>query len=175
MHCLLHQLKFPGCFYCDKKSLSYNMSLNLHLGCSAFAGLLAFVFLSKLVIARNIFFEELSNPVSIAPAGLICMTLSVAFAGRGIFGMWVVLVSSAVHLCLALWFVYMALAYRMMPDPSWFPNTVGVGISAVKAWLYYPIAGRLLMAVRCLWCHLYHFLGGILHFCLSIECRFLYH
>jgi hypothetical protein len=76
------------------------------------------------------------------------MTLSVAFAGRGVLGMWIVLVSSSVHLCLSLWFVYMALAYRLLPDPSWFPNTVGIGICAVKTWLYYPVAGKLLMTVR---------------------------
>lgn len=139
--------EFPGCFYCDTNSVAYKVSLDLHLFCSALAGLLAFTFLSKLIIARNVFLDELSNPISIAPAGLLFMTLSVAFAGRGELGMWIVLISSSLHLCLSLWFVYMALAYRLLPDPSWFPNTVGIGICAVKTWLYYPVAGRLLMAV----------------------------
>lgn len=35
-----------------------------------------------------------------------------------------------------------------MPEPSWFPNTVGIGLSAVKTWLYFPMCGHLLMAVR---------------------------
>lgn len=34
-----------------------------------------------------------------------------------------------------------------MPDPSWFPNTVGIGVSAIKTWLYYPMAGHFLMAI----------------------------
>jgi hypothetical protein len=41
----------------------------------------------------------------------------------------------------------MALAYHIMPEPSWFPNTVGIGLSAVKIWLYYPMTGQLLMAI----------------------------
>lgn len=83
-----------------------------------------------------------------APAGLICMTLDIVFAGRGMFGMVVVCASATIHLCLAIWFIYMALAYHMIPEPSWFPNTVGIGISAVKTWLYFPVAGQFLMAVR---------------------------
>ena len=61
--------------------------------------------------------------------------------------MLVVTVSSTIHLCIAIWFIYMALAYHIMPDPSWFPNTTGIGISAVKTWLYHPMAGHFLMAV----------------------------
>jgi hypothetical protein len=34
-----------------------------------------------------------------------------------------------------------------MPEPSWFPNTVSIGLSAVKVWLYYPMAGHFLMAI----------------------------
>ena len=56
--------------------------------------------------------------------------------------------ASCIHLCLAVWFIYMALAYHIMPEPSWFPNTTSIGISAVKSWLYYPMAGHFLMAVR---------------------------
>jgi hypothetical protein len=41
----------------------------------------------------------------------------------------------------------MALAYHIMPDPSWYPNTVGIGMSAVKTWLYYPMSGHFLMAI----------------------------
>lgn len=62
--------------------------------------------------------------------------------------------ASCIHLCLAVWFIYMALAYHIMPEPSWFPNTTSIGISAVKTWLYYPMAGHFLMAVR--WCVVSH-------------------
>ena len=110
--------------------------------------MLAFAFLIKLIVGRRVVFDELSNPTMAAPAGLVCMTLNVVFAGRGTFGMIVVYAASSVHLCLAMWFIYMALAYQMMPEPSWFPNTVGIGMSAVKTWLYCPLAGHFLMAVR---------------------------
>lgn len=93
-------------------------------------------------------FDELSSPTTASPAGLLCMTLNVVFAGRGMLGLIVVTTASCVHLCLAIWFIYTALAYHIMPEPSWFPNTTGIGISAVKIWLYHPMAGHFLMAVR---------------------------
>jgi hypothetical protein len=140
--------EFPGCFYCDTSPKAYQVALKFHWACSTIAGLLALTFFTKLLVARRIAFDELSSPTSATPAGLICMTLDVVFAGRGFAGMCVVMLSSFIHLCLAVWFIYLALAYHMMPEPSWFPNTVGIGISAVKTWLYFPSAGHFLMAVR---------------------------
>ena len=64
------------------------------------------------------------------------MTMVCVFAGRGWIGECLVLSAAAMHLCLVMWFLYMALAYRILPDPSWYPNTVGIGLSAVKTWLY---------------------------------------
>jgi hypothetical protein len=109
--------------------------------------MLALSFVAKLVVARRVVFDELSSPTTASPAGLLCMTLNIVFAGRGMLGMVVVTTASCIHLCLAIWFIYIALAYHIMPEPSWFPNTTGIGISAVKTWLYHPMAGRFLMAV----------------------------
>jgi len=139
--------QFPGCFYCDTSNRFYQVAVNFHFTCSCFAGLLAFTFIAKLFIARRVVFDALSSPTTASPAGLICMTLNVVFAGRGMLGMIVVSAVSCIHLCLAIWFMYMALAYHIMPEPSWFPNTTGIGISAVKTWLYHPMAGHFLMAV----------------------------
>lgn len=125
----------------------YKLALNFHWGCSSFAAVLAFTFVAKLIIARRVVIDDLRSPTTASPAGLICMTMDIVFAGRGFLGMLVVSLSSAIHLCLAIWFIYMALAYHIMPEPSWFPNTVGIGISAVKTWLYFPMAGHFLMAV----------------------------
>lgn len=111
------------------------------------AAALILPFLVKAVIARRIVVDELSSPTTASPAGMICMALNMVFAGRGFVGLIVVAISSTVHLCIAIWFVYMALAYHAMPDPSWFPNTTGLAISAIKIWLSYPMAGHFLMAV----------------------------
>jgi tellurite resistance protein TehA-like permease len=152
----------------------YNVALKFHWTCSAIAGLLAFMFLVKLFVARKIAFDELSTPTTAAPAGLICMTMDIVFAGRGLPGMCVVLASSFIHLCLAVWFIYITLVHHMMPDPSWFPNTVGIGMSAVKTWLYFPAAGHVLMAVsHSCNCFLYHrtcshFLVPQVSLCLNI-------
>jgi hypothetical protein len=104
--------EFPGCFYCDTNNKVYILALNFHWGCSAVAGLFALAFLCKLILARRVVFDELSSPTTATPAGLICMTLDIVFAGRGLIGQVVVSISSFVHLCLAIWFIYMALAYR---------------------------------------------------------------
>jgi hypothetical protein len=128
----------------------YKVAEYFHFGCSCFAGLLALSFVAKLILARRVVFDELSSPTTASPAGLLCMTLDIVFAGRGAVGMVVVCASSFVHLCLAIWFMYMAFAYHALPDPSWFPNTTGIGVSAVKLWLYHPMCGHFLMAVRTL-------------------------
>ena len=126
----------------------YKIAEYFHFSCSCFAGMLAFCFFAKLLLARRVVLDELSSPTTTSPVGLICMTLDVVFAGRGSFGEMVVCASSLAHLCLAVWFLYLAMAYHMMPEPSWFPATTGLGIPAIKLWLYYPIAGHFMMSVR---------------------------
>ena len=37
--------------------------------------------------------------------------------------------------------------YRLYPDPGWFPNTVGLAYAAVKTWLYFPVAGHVLLVL----------------------------
>lgn len=126
----------------------YKVALEFHFACSTLAAIVAFTFLGKIIVASAVVIDEFRNPTNAAPAGLICQTLVIVFAGHDVFGMWIVVIVAFVHFCLLLWFLYLALAYYMLPDPSWFPNTVGIGICAVKTWLYYPLAGQFLMVVR---------------------------
>ena len=49
-------------------------------------------------------------------------------------------------------FTYSVLAYKLLPDPSWFPNTAGIGMTGVKLWLYHPYPGFLLMYISLLSC-----------------------
>jgi hypothetical protein len=139
--------EFPGCFYCDTKADMYRLALGFHYACKISAGILAMLFVLKILFSARVVMDEMSSPTTASPAGLLCMTTVCVFAGHGSIGQFMVTAAAGIHFCLALWFVYMALAYRIMPDPSWFPNTVGVGLSAVKTWLYYPMPGHLLMAV----------------------------
>jgi hypothetical protein len=139
--------EFPGCFYCDTNDPLYKMAIYFHYSCTILAGVLAMLFVAKVVVATRVVLDEMSQPTTASPAGLLCMTTVCVFAGRGLIGQIMVTSAACVHLCIVIWFIYMALAYRIMPDPSWFPNTVGVGLTAVKTWLYYPMPGHLLMAV----------------------------
>ena len=42
-----------------------------------------------------------------------------------------------------------------MPDPSWFPNTIGIGLCAVKVWFYYPLAGHFIVLITLMLTFLY--------------------
>ncbi len=140
--------EFPGCFYCDKSSKVYIAALRFHYTCSIIAGVLALSIVAKVLLATRVVLDEMSSPTTSSPAGLLCMTTVCVFAGKGLVGQLLVSAATCVHLCIVIWFMYMALAYHIMPEPSWFPNTVGIGLSAVKTWLYYPMTGQVLMAVR---------------------------
>jgi hypothetical protein len=87
---------------------------------------------AKILLATRVVMDEMSSPTTSSPAGLLCMTAVCVFAGRGMVGQIIVTAAAFIHLCLAIWFIYMALAYNIMPEPSWFPNTIGIGLSAVK-------------------------------------------
>lgn len=78
--------EFPGCFFCDTDARMYKVAVGFHWGCSIIAGMLASLFICKLIIAPRVVFDELGSPTTAAPAGLFCMTLDIVFAGRGIVG-----------------------------------------------------------------------------------------
>jgi len=46
----------------------------------------------------------------------------------------------------------LTLAYRTLPEPSWYPNTTAIGICAVKLWMYYPTIGILFMLLSTSFC-----------------------
>ena len=124
--------EFPGCFYCDRSALGYRIAVGFHYTCTIIAGFLSMLLVAKILLATRVVIDEMSSPTTSSPAGLLCMTSVCVFAGRGVVGQVIVSTAACVHLALAIWFIYMALAYNIMPEPSWFPNTVGIGLSAVK-------------------------------------------
>eukprot|EP00979_Chaetoceros_neogracilis_P015467 scaffold5957_cov133-Chaetoceros_neogracile.AAC.1 len=144
--CNFHE--FPGCFCCVTSSKAYQVALGFHQACSAFAGVIALLFVVKICIARKVCVDEMNSPITSSPAGLICMTI-VCVAARmdSMIGQILVTVAAAVHFCVAVWFIIMARSFNILPDPSWFPNTVGIGISAVKISLHYPRVGHFFMLV----------------------------
>lgn len=70
----------------------------------------------KILLATRVVVDEMSSPTTSSPAGLLCMTSVCVFAGRGLIGQIVVSSAACVHLGLAIWFIYMALAYHIMPE-----------------------------------------------------------
>jgi tellurite resistance protein TehA-like permease len=140
--------EFPGCFDCEKGSWIYQMVLYFHYSCNIIGGTMAISFLLKGIVAWQVVADELTNPTTATPVGVICITLVCVFAGQGLVGEIIVLLVSAFHCAFAFWFLYMAIIkYKMLPDPSWFPSTVGISYAAIKTWLYFPTAGKTMLFI----------------------------
>jgi hypothetical protein len=143
--------EFPGCFDCslaiESNSTAYHVALHFHYLCHTFAAVLLLGFVLKAILAWEIVWDELSNPTTSTPCGLVLITTCVIGAGRGIVGEMIVLGASCMHVLLFFWFVSMAIKYKMLPDPSWAPNTMGICYAAVKTWIYLPVPGLILMGV----------------------------
>jgi hypothetical protein len=73
------------------------------------------LFFVKAMLNWKSFIDEISSPTTSSPAGLIFMTMALAFIGKGDIGEMLVIVASLLHLVLVVWFIYMSLAYQTMP------------------------------------------------------------
>lgn len=139
--------EFPGSFSCEQVPL-YKTALYFHFACSIFAALLASFFLAKVIFAWKVVSDDLTNPVTATPVGVICITLEVLFAATGKIGGVGVLTVAVFHSLFAFWFLYVAvIKFKLLPDPSWFPGMVGLAYAAVKSWLYCNIAGKVFLGV----------------------------
>lgn len=76
------------------------------------------LFLAKAMLNWRSFIDEMSSPTTSSPAGLIFMTIALAFIGKGDIGEMLVILASLLHLVLVVWFIYMSLAYQTMPGES---------------------------------------------------------
>lgn len=73
--------------------------------------------------------DEMSSPTTASPAGLLCMTAVCVFTGRGLVGQILVSTAAFIHLGLVIWFIYMALAYNILPEPSKWHEPFGEKVS----------------------------------------------
>lgn len=139
--------EFPGCFECDTTNPIYLAVVSFHYFCHLIALTCSLLFVGKCILAWKVVIDELQNPATASPIGVVCITLICVAAGRlGVIGEWTVLIVSVFHVLISFWFIYMAVVvFRLQPDPSWFPCTVGIAYAAIKTWLYYPMSGFLMM------------------------------
>jgi hypothetical protein len=147
--------EFPGCFECDTTNPTYIAVVSFHYFCHCVALTCCILFIAKCILAWKVVADELSNPTTATPIGVVCITLICVAAGRfGPIGECAVLLTSAFHVLISFWFIYMAVfVFRLQPDPSWFPCTVGIAYAAVKSWIYYTIPGFMIMVL----CVIYFF------------------
>jgi hypothetical protein len=101
--------EFPGCFYCDQTTRMYQVAITFLFTCKFAAGILAMLFVLKILLATRVVLDEMSSPTTSSPAGLLCMTTVCVFAGRGVIGQFMVTLAACTHLGLVFWFIYMAL------------------------------------------------------------------
>lgn len=120
-----------------------------HYFCHIVAATCCLLFLTKCILAWKTVADELSNPATATPVGVVCITLICVAAGRGTVGEVIVICTSIFHVLLSFWFLYIAIfKFRLWPDPGWFPNTVGIAYASIKTWLYFPVPGLAIMVVR---------------------------
>eukprot|EP01082_Thalassiosira_pseudonana_P002953 g3230.t1.1.5e174189 g3230 g3230.t1 contig12:1666290-1669497(-) len=137
--------EFPGCFACETGSRGYQFVLHFHFLCNVISFILAFCLIGKIMIAFPVVRDELANPTTAAPLGLLCMALEKCFGGNfGYVGMCITFLASALQTAVAVWFIFISVVYKTLPEPSWFPNTVGVGLAAAKVYLYWSLGGYFL-------------------------------
>ena len=141
--------EFPGCFACDVDNLWYKAALYFHYFCSSISAVACLLFLFKVILAPQAVWDLLKNPTTSTSAGVWCIAMTCTFAGHnGFFGEMISIVTVYFHVVLSIWFLYMALfKFRLWPDPGWFPCVVGISYAAIKTWIYFPMAGLLIMAV----------------------------
>lgn len=119
--------EFPGCFECDTSNHYYKAALTFHTVCNGVGAVCALLFLCKVILAWQVVADELKNPATATPVGVVCITVVCVAAGRGLAGEAIVIATSIFHVLLAFWFLYTAIVqFRLLPDPGWFPNTVGI-------------------------------------------------
>ena len=104
--------------------------------------------------------DELANPTTAAPLGLLCMAVEKIFGGNfGIVGMSFVFGASAIQTAVAVWFIFISIVYKTLPEPSWFPNTTGLGLAAAKIFLYWTAGGYVLSGLSILLFLMFYFVA----------------
>lgn len=84
--------------------MGYQFTLNFHYFCSTIAFLLSALLVGKIIIAFPVVRDELANPTTAAPLGLLCMAFEKVFAGNfGYTGMGIAVLASALHTVVAGW------------------------------------------------------------------------
>ena len=96
--------EFPGCFVCDTSRTGYRVMLNFHYLCGTISFVFASCLIGKLFIAFPVVRDELANPTTAAPLGLLCMALDKCFAGNfGFVGAAITFISAALQTTVLAW------------------------------------------------------------------------
>jgi hypothetical protein len=56
-------------------------------------------------------------------------------------------------------FIFISVVYKTLPEPSWFPNTTGIGLAAVKVYLYWTGGGYFLSGLSLLAFIMFYFVS----------------
>lgn len=96
--------EFAGCFACDTTRTGYWIMLNLHHLCNAISFVLASCLIGKILVAFPVVRDELANPTTAAPLGLLCMAFDKVFAGNfGYVGEAITFMSATLQTIVLAW------------------------------------------------------------------------
>jgi len=103
-YCSCEFTEFPGCFFCETDRDGYQFFVHFHYLCSTIAFILSSFLVGKIMIAFPVVRDELANPTTAAPLGLLCMALMKVFAGNfGSVGEGITFVAAGLHTLVAAW------------------------------------------------------------------------
>jgi len=81
----------------------------------------------------------------------------------GITAMYSCFIISIAHLTCSMFylyrFIFISVVYKTLPEPSWFPNTTGIGLAAVKMYLYWTMGGYILSGVSLVAFFMFYFVA----------------
>jgi hypothetical protein len=148
--CIHHES--PGCYDCNSSEIgskSLQIAHNFRDICSSLAIILIIAVVAKFVLAWKIVQDDLSNPVTSTPFGAIAMGANTVLCKHhGLLSVTLTMCCSFAQVSLYVWFLSMVMRYRMLPDPSWSPNTIsGLCVAATNIRFHVPIMSYVLFAV----------------------------
>ena len=95
--------EFPGCFNCNVEDELYQIALTFHYICQIICLIFGVLFLMKLILARQVIADEISNPITMSPLGLYCIAMAVIAVGKGLIGYLTVVFFSILHFFIFCW------------------------------------------------------------------------
>jgi hypothetical protein len=101
------------------------------------------MFLLKCSLAPTLLIDDLSHPTTMTPIG--CLSMAMVSIGGKLQRPALVTSAAVMHALVMSLFLFRAFTNNAKPEPSWYPNTVSIAVSANALFPYNPFFSRVLL------------------------------